>query len=136
METSKDKLLIDNLTKIFYNVFTNSNQRQPDWNLLFTLCIPEIIIIKKSGTTEIVYSLQSFIEPRQAILSDGTLTEFNESETEYETKIFGNVAQRCSKYKKNGYLNGTYFNGHGVKLFQFIKTNSGWRISSIVWEDI
>ncbi|MGE5108317.1 MAG: GNAT family N-acetyltransferase [Sphingobacteriales bacterium] len=130
-----DKLFINHLTKIFFSIFTNSKQQQPDWNIIHSICLPETIIIKKSDATEIVYSLDTFIEPRKKILSDGTLTEFEEKETNEETKIVGNIAQRWSKYQKTGYLNGNYFKEYGNKLFQFIKTQNGWKINSLIWED-
>lgn len=133
--TSPDKLLIDQLTKKFFSIFTNAHQQQPDWNLIHTLCLSETIIIKKSGITEDIYDLQSFIEPRRKILSDGTLTEFEESEIYEETRIIGHIAQRYSKYQKNGYLNGNHFQEYGSKFFQFIKTNKGWKINSVIWED-
>jgi ribosomal protein S18 acetylase RimI-like enzyme len=133
--TGHDKSEIDSLTKIFFGIFTNTNQQQPDWSIISTVCIPETTIIKKLGRTEAVYNLQSFIEPRKKILSDGTLTQFEESETEEDTKITGNIAQRYSKYKKTGYLNGIYFKEYGNKFFQFIKTANGWKINSVIWED-
>ncbi|MEP6794973.1 MAG: DUF4440 domain-containing protein [Saprospiraceae bacterium] len=132
---SPDKLLLDQLTETFFSIFTNTHQQQPDWNLIHTLCLPETIIIKKSSTAEIVYDLQSFIEPRRIILSDGTLTEFEESEIHEETKIIGHIAQRYSKYQKSGYLNGIRFQEYGTKFFQFIKTSNGWKINSLIWED-
>jgi hypothetical protein len=133
--SAPDKLLIDQLTKTFFNVFTNTHQQQPDWNLIHTLCLPETIIIKKDGTTEIVYDLQSFIEPRRKILSDGTLTEFEESEIYEETRVVGHIAQRYSKYQKSGYLNGNHFQEYGTKFFQFINTIHGWKINALIWED-
>ena len=133
-KTSPDKTAIDNIVKIFFGIFTNTNQ-QPDWAIINTVCIPETIIIKKTGTEEAVYNLDSFIEPRRKILTDGTLTNFEESETGEETLIIGNIAQRFSTYQKSGYLNGKYFKEYGSKLFQFIKTKKGWQITSLVWED-
>ncbi len=133
--THPDKLEIDNLIKDFFEIFTNTNQKQPDWTIINNVCIPEIIIIKKNDTTEVVYNLDNFIEPRRKILTDGTLTNFQESEIKEETKIIGNIAQRFSKYQKSGYLNGTYFKEYGNKFFQFIKTNNGWKINSLIWED-
>lgn len=129
-----DKSAIDNITQIFFSIFNNTT-RQPDWNIIHTICIPETIIIKKTLLTEEVYNLYTFIEPRKKILSDGTLTGFEECETAEETKIIGNIAQRLSKYKKSGYRQGTYFEGSGSKLFQFIKTINGWKINSLIWED-
>ena len=28
-----------------------------------------------------------------------------------------------------------YFETNGNKLFQYVKTSKGWRISSVIWED-
>ena len=133
--TLPDKLEIDNTTNVFFDIFTNINQKPPDWTIINNVCIPETIIIKKTDTTEVVYNLDNFIEPRRKILTDGTLTNFQEIEIKEETKIIGNMAQRFSKYQKSGYLNGTYFKECGNKFFQFIKTNNGWKINSLIWED-
>jgi hypothetical protein len=130
-----DKPQIDKIVTIFFGIFTNTNNKQPDWARIDDVCIPGTLIIKKTETAEEVYNLNSFIEPRKKILTDGTLTHFEESETAEETRIIGNIAQRFSRYQKSGYLNGTYFKQHGNKLFQFIKTNEGWKISSLTWED-
>lgn len=130
-----DKGMIDKLTQDFFGLFTNTHQRQPDFKNIETICLPETIIIRKNAEGEVVYNLQSFIEPRKKILSDGTLTEFEEGEMQEETKITGNLAQRFSKYTKSGYLNGSFFQESGTKLFQFVKTKEGWKINSVIWED-
>jgi len=133
--TSADKNHIDNITKQFFDVFNNTNQRQPEWTILDNICIAQIIIIKKTGLTQSIYDLGSFIEPRRSILTNGTLTNFQETEIEEETKIVGHIAQRHSTYQKKGNLNGKDFIENGTKLFQFIKTIDGWKINSLVWED-
>lgn len=140
MDTNKktntaDKLEIDNITKVFFGLFTNTNQTQPDLSAIYTTCISECIIVKKMEGAEIVYTLESFIAPRKTILSDGTLTEFEEHEIAEETKVIGHIAQRYSRYQKSGYLNGEYFMEYGHKFFQFVKTQDGWRINSFIWED-
>lgn len=126
---------IDELVSIFFGIFTNVKGQEPGWETIHTVCIPQAVIIKKEGLSETVYDLNSFINPRRKILSDGTLTEFEETETQSETKITGNIAQRFSIYQKSGYLNGNYFKEYGNKFFQFIKTGSGWKINSVIWED-
>lgn len=132
---SSDKLEIDTITKMFFNIFNNTNNQQPNWETIDAVCIAQTIIIKKTSITEEVYTLSSFIEPRKKILSDGTLTNFKESEIHEETNIVGNIGQRFSKFEKSGYLNGVYFKAYGNKLFQFIKTNTGWKINAVIWED-
>ena len=130
-----DKIEINNLTKQFFNLFDNTENKIPDWTIAQKICIPEILIIKKTGLSEVVYNLANFIEPRKAILSNGTLTNFHEQELEEETQIIGHIAHRRSRYQKSGSLSGKPFIETGTKLFQFIKTNNGWRINSLVWED-
>ena len=97
--------------------------------------MPETIIIKKNNNKEEIFNIGPFIGPRKKILSDGTLTEFEDYELFEDTRVVGNIAQRFSKYQKKGYLNGNYFEGKGNKFFQYIKTNKGWKIASIIWED-
>jgi hypothetical protein len=135
MKVNNDKAGIDNIVKVFFSIFTNTNNKQPNWSTIYKVCIPETMIIKKREDSELIYDLKNFIEPRKKILTDGTLTDFEERETEEETRIMGNIAQRFSKYQKSGYLNGTYFKEYGNKFFQFIKTNNEWKITSLIWED-
>jgi RimJ/RimL family protein N-acetyltransferase len=131
---SIDKFYIDRLIHSFFSIFTN-RENEPDWSVINNVCIPEAIIIKKTGLSETVYNLESFIEPRKKILTDGTLTDFEEKEIKEETKVTGNIAQRYAVYKKTGMLEGKRFEEYGDKLFQFIKTTAGWRINAVVWED-
>jgi hypothetical protein len=132
---SADKIEINNLTKKFFDLFDNTDHKIPDWTIAPNICIPEIIIIKKTGLTELVYNLTNFIEPRKTILCDGTLTNFREWELHEATEIIGHIAHRRSMYQKSGNLSGKSFIETGTKLFQFIKTSNGWRINSLVWED-
>jgi hypothetical protein len=129
-----DQQSIDLLTKTFFGVFDNVNGAS-DFTIIKTICIPETIIIKKSGTDQAVYNLDSFLEPRQKILTDGTLTAFSENEISSETNIIGHIAQRYSRYEKSGYMSGKYFKEYGNKFFQFIKTSEGWKINSLIWQD-
>lgn len=129
-----DKEQIDILVTKFFGIFNNKVQ-QPDWNILSALCIPEAIIIKKTGLIQQVFNLDTFMQPRKELLSSGTLLQFEEAETGESTNILDNMAQRSSTYQKSGYLNGESFQGQGSKLFQFIKTADGWKITALVWED-
>lgn len=129
-----DKWRIDQLTRAFFKVFNNVD-RTPDWTLLERSCLPQAIVVKKTDAMEEVYDLQSFIAPRKKMLTDGTLTGFQEKEIQSTTKIIGSIAQRYSKYQKSGYLGGTWFEGTGHKFFQFVKTGAGWKICAVLWED-
>ncbi len=131
-----DKYQIDELIKRFFSIFKNTGNQSPDWSIINETCLPELLIIKKEGKEQEVYTLETFIAPRKKLLTAGNLIEFEEKEIKEETKIIGNIAQRYSVYTKKGKLNGTYFTQNGNKLFQLVNTQSGWRINAIVWEDV
>lgn len=132
---SADQLQINAVVDSFFKVFENRNQKVPDWNELNRLCIPEVLFISKTVTTHQAYTMQSFIEPRREILTDGTLTDFEEHETSSATDVLNGLAQRRSEYSKSGVTKGQPFTQSGRKLFQFVKTADGWKISSVVWQD-
>ena len=130
-----DNFFINQITKDFFNLFTNTKQKKLELEKINDICFPETIIIKKDKDKQEIFNIETFINPRKKILSDGTITEFEEYEIIGETKIVNNLAQRFSKYQKKGYLNGEYFEGNGTKFFQYTKTTTGWKINSVIWED-
>lgn len=132
---SKDKLEIDRITHNFFKIFNNTKNNKPNWESIYKLCIPEILIIKLEGQKQEVYTLENFIEPRKKILENGTLIDFEEFELENDTTIINNLAQRHSTYLKRGIVRKKDFKQKGNKLFQFIKSKNEWKINSIIWED-
>jgi len=132
---SKDKFHISEITKSFFSSFTNKENSTPALELLSSISIPEILIVNRKESQPIRYTLDSFLEPRRKILTDGTLTEFEEKEIYNETKIANNKAARYSEYEKSGILNGKKFTQRGHKLFHFIKVDQTWKISTVIWED-
>lgn len=132
---SADHFSITKTTKAFFSAFTNKNGKQPNVDLLNKCCFSEVLIIRKTEYETTAYTLQSFIEPRQKILTDGTLTEFEEEETSNTTTIVNTIAQRYSEYTKSGILQGKPFRQEGYKLFQFVKISNEWKICAVIWED-
>ena len=129
------KAELDGLMATFLGAFANPGGARPNVEAIYEMFIPEGMIINNDGATPVVYGLSQFVEPREKILTDGTLTEFREWETSETTEIYGSIAHRFSEYRKSGYLNGEWFEGGGVKTTQFVKTPSGWKFSSLSWND-
>lgn len=132
---TKDEQEIDEITRQFFDVFTNAHNRVPAVRKIEELFLPQGILIQNTSGEPSVYTLDSFIEPREEILTNGTLTNFIEQETAHKTEIYGNIAQRTSQYEKSGELHGEPFTGEGQKLMQFIKVKSRWVLSSVAWSD-
>ncbi|MCZ4097683.1 MULTISPECIES: DUF4440 domain-containing protein [Streptomyces] len=130
------KAELDQLMRAFLGAFTNTAGSRPNVDVVREVFIPQGMIIKNVGAEPVVYDLDAFIEPRERILTDGTLTEFSEWEVAERTEIFGSIAHRFSDYRKSGFLNGDWFEGSGHKTTQFIRTPAGWRMSSMAWDDV
>jgi ribosomal-protein-serine acetyltransferase len=129
------KAELDGLMTTFLGAFANPGGTRPKVEAIYEVFIPEGMIIKNVGATPVIYDLRQFVEPREKILTDGTLTEFREWETSETTEIYGSIAHRFSEYRKCGYLNGEWFEGRGMKTTQFVETPSGWKMSSLAWDD-
>ena len=126
---------IDQLTNNFFSLFTNKNGKKLNLGNIKSLFIDEGVIISNTGNNSLIYDVDSFIEPRERMLSDGTLTEFSESEISHTTNFFGNIAHRFLLYEKSGILNGQPFETRGMKTIQFVKIKGEWKISSVAWSD-
>jgi RimJ/RimL family protein N-acetyltransferase len=131
-----DKILISISVHSFFSAFTNTGGRQPRLEALAEICLPEALIICKKGARTEIMGLSTFTPHREKILTDGTLKDFEEKETAEETRIIGGIAQRYSEYKKKGIMEGEPFETKGHKLFQLIKQDGSWKITSCVWTDM
>jgi hypothetical protein len=133
MDTNEKE--IDDLARQFFDLFTNTDGKIPNVQKIKELFISNGTLINNTTDEPSIYNLESFIEPREAILTNGTLTDFVERETSHTTNIYGNIAQRSCTYKKSGELNGQAFSGEGRKLMQFIKVGERWFLTSVIWSD-
>lgn len=123
------------LVRRFFGVFDNRDKRKPEFATLQSLCVEGTVISKRTAESMEVWSLAEFWKPRQALLTDGSLTDFHEWEVASETFTYGGIATRVCSYKKEGVLRGGSYSGSGTKFMHFAFTREGWRITSILWED-
>lgn len=134
MTVIDERAEIDALVSDFFSAFSNVNG-PADVRRVYALCIPEAVITKAVSDPPEIYLLRDFVEPRVHLLAGGELTGFSESETGNDTFICGRIAQRRSSYTKAGVKSGRPFTTHGTKVFQFVKTSDGWKISAMAWDD-
>lgn len=132
---SSSALAIDELVAQFFDLFTNAKGQQPKVWEIHSLFIPQGVIIKKAGENTEVFDLDSFIQPRAEILTDGTLTDFSEWETGHQTEIRGTLASRICTYEKSGTYMGQPYRGTGTKMMQFIYKHGRWCFVSVIWSD-
>ena len=126
---------IESLMSAFYAAFDNRGGRAPAVAGLRALFGEGATITRVTAEGADRWDVAGFIAPRQAMLTDGTLTQFHEWETQAKTTVLENVASRWSTYRKAGILNGADYQGGGHKFIQLYRLGSRWVIGSILWED-
>jgi hypothetical protein len=115
----------------FFRAVSFEPGERPDYDAIHGLFVPGGLLAKAPG----VWTVAEFIAPRLAAVESGALTQFHESERSGQTQEFGNVAQRWSVYDKRGVQDGVAFAAAGRISTQFVRTPSGWRITSMAWDD-
>lgn len=126
---------IDSIAREFFSAFDNRAGRKVDLSALRSRFLPGALIVKNTQSSSESMSVEEFIQPRQVLLTNGSLVDFHESEIDATTLCFGGIACRTLRYAKEGVLNGAPYSGEGMKSMHFVKTADGWRITSIIWQD-
>lgn len=134
-DAAHDYTAIDQLVQRFFAVFDNRGGQRPAFETLDEIFVPHGLVTNASVDPPQVMDLAAFVQPRIALLTDGTLTDFFEEEIHHTTTIFGRAAERRSAYRKAGVRAGVPFAARGAKAFQFARTPDGWRIVSVIWDD-
>lgn len=132
---SQDHVAIDALIAAFYGAFDNRDGRAIPVDALRDMFLPDAIVTRTTAAGPDTMTVEDFIAPRARMLSDGTLTDFHEWETGARTLVLRDIASRHSTYEKRGAYQGAPYEGGGAKLIQLVRTQRGWRIASIAWED-
>jgi hypothetical protein len=130
-----DRDAIAEIVRTFFAAFTSGPDSAARLDALRAVFLPAAVIVRTCGFEPAVYGVDSFIAPRQALLSGGTLIDFSEWELRGRTEIFGDIAQYFGSYAKAGVQDGTAFTARGMKTLQLVRTSAGWRISAAAWDD-
>jgi RimJ/RimL family protein N-acetyltransferase len=130
-------LAIDALVRRFFGAFSNRHGMARIASLP-SMFLPEAVVtvVKPAAARGVeACGVRDFLLPRAALLLDGRLTDFEESEVTHRTEVVSALAYRSSRYRKAGILEGVPFEGAGSKHFQLVETRRGWRIAALAWED-
>ncbi|MEO6704081.1 MAG: DUF4440 domain-containing protein [Jatrophihabitantaceae bacterium] len=131
----EDRQAIAAIVTTFFAAFTSGPDCAARLDALRAVFLPEAVIVRTCGLQPAVYDVSSFIEPRAALLTGGSLVDFSEWELDGHTEIFGDIAHHFGSYAKAGVQDGTPFTGRGMKTLQLVRTADGWRISAAAWDD-
>ena len=130
-----DKAEVAGVVRAFFAAFTSGSDTATRLDRLRSLFLSEAVIIGTCGREPVVYGVEEFIAPREALLSGGTLLDFREWPVSGRTDLFGDIAHWFGTYAKSGVQEGVRFRGRGMKSMQLVRTWEGWRISAAAWDD-
>lgn len=128
-----DRAAIDALVGRFFASFVNKDGPPAALAALPHLFAQGATITKTEGTRSTTTDVRDFLVPRAELLTSGRLSGFGEGELEARTELAASFAQRWSRYRRAGTLDGRPFSDVGEKAMTFVKTEEGWKILALVW---
>jgi hypothetical protein len=134
-DEAADLAEIAGVVRTFFAAFASEPADPGRFDRLRAAFHPSAVIVRTCGLEPVVYDVEGFIAPRQALLSSGELTDFREWELSGHTELFGDIAQHFCGYAKSGTTDGQPFTGRGMKSLQLVRTVDGWRITAAAWDD-
>jgi hypothetical protein len=129
------KAAIDQVVSTFFSAFNNKDNHVADLECLNEIFTINGCLSKTCGEPVSTSTLVDFVAARHLLLNGGYLQQFSEREIWERTDIFGSVAHRLCVYEKSGILHGNFFETMGMKSIQLLRTEHGWKISSVAWDD-
>ena len=130
-----DLAALATLTDSFFRAVSFDTEHIPAYVRIRALFIEGGKLINNSSDVPEIWSVDGFIASRRRMADSGALTAFEEFETSATTQIFGNLAHRLSTYEKRGTRQGQRFAGSGLISTQLVRTQGGWKMSSMAWDD-
>lgn len=124
------------VVSVFFAAFASGEGVDARIDALSAVMLPEALVVRTCGLPPAAYDVTSFLEPRRAMLADGTLAGFAERAVQGRVEVFGDVAHWFGSYEKDGLLHGEPGAGAGMKSIQLVRTDAGWRISAAAWDDV
>jgi hypothetical protein len=126
---------IQSVVDTFFAAFATGPGLPERMVALRDLFVPQALVTSTVGNEPVVMGVDAFIEPREALLGDGTLDEFSEWGTGGRIDVFGDIAHWFGGYAKAGVRAGVRTEGQGMKSIQLVRTSKGWRITAVAWDD-
>jgi hypothetical protein len=116
-----------------YQVISFKKGQQLNFDNIKNCFVAKAMLFNFRNDSLEVLTIDQFVELYKGLVMSNAFTSFYEEEIKGTTEQFGRIAHRISTYK-------TYINTldsvaeRGVNSFQLIKTDKGWKVTSIIWD--
>ncbi len=131
--TVPDSAAIKKAVDDAYAAISFKKGEQPRTDQIANFFTPQAQLINYRTDSAATLGITQFVDAYKQFIIKSKITYFQEDELFGRTEQFGRIAHRISTYR-------TFLNNpdtaaeRGVNSFQLIKTNTGWKVSSIIWD--
>lgn len=126
--------MIDEITESYYKFLNFHQEHFPNINGLEKLFYGTGKLINNNYEKPINFTVQSYVQAIMKQIEQDNGLYMHQKEISATTEVFGKNAQRISVYE--------YFDSEdnelpkrGVNFIQYILTEEGWKIVSMIWND-
>ena len=130
-----DQAGITSVVEKFFSAFVSGPDAATHVGVLREVLLPEAIVVSTVGVAPVTYTVDSFIRPRVELLTNDGLEDFREWPVTIRIDVFGDIAHAWCTYEKSWRQHNASHRSGGTKTIQLVRTDEGWRISAVAWDD-
>ena len=137
MPTDKEKQELEAIDEVITQVFEAicfTEDEGPNMHRMTELFVKEGLLINYNEEEPLILPVEQFIKHFEQMAADGIIPSLEDKELRHETRVYDRVAHRFSFYEARFKANEAPF-ARGVNSIQLIKTEHGWKLTSMAWND-
>ena len=135
MHIKKGNLMPENITQQVYEAISFEEGSQPSYENLLKNFISEGLFINNKGEKPMIKPINDYVSFIKTNVEAGNIISIKEIELNRKVTLFGSVGNIVSQYKLEAQSGTGKQTRYGVNLFQIIKHDNEWKISSMCWDD-
>lgn len=135
-DSLRDTASIDAVLKALYEAITFAEGQEPDlarFRNLFTAEAPCIRVNQNQSVDRM--TVDAFVLAFRNRIKSGALQSFHESEIARQPRLFGQIAQVFSTYRKGANVTDPKKMSRGINSLQLVYDGGRWWIVSLMWMD-
>jgi len=126
---------LDHLTESFYECTSFNTEHYPQFDQLQELFYGDGKLMNCNYDEPMDFTVQSYVQAIMRQIEEGNASFYAQQEVSDITEVFGKTAQRISVYEYSFTAENTQPWKRGVNYIQYVLTDEGWKIISMIWSD-
>ena len=132
-EASELELIDESIARVFDAICFDA-ATGPTMYQLKEVFVDEGLLINYNEEEPVILPVDDFIKSFEEVVASGAIPSLEDKEVRHETRVFDKIAHRYSFYEARFTASEAPF-ARGVNSIQLIKTQEGWKVTSMAWND-